>query len=81
MSKLFKLDFNDLFNGLLFAIIGNIVMYLMVIFSSLYELAIKGLPFEVNIDFQAILVISIFSALTYLSKRFFSNPVGDVLTK
>lgn len=81
MSKLWELDWKDILNGLLFAVIGNVVMYLLVIFSSLYQLVINGDPFVINIDFKAIVVVAIFSALTYLSKRFVSNENGNVLQK
>lgn len=81
MSHLFKLNGYDFFNGLIVAILGNVVMYLLAIFSELYGLVLKGDPFVISINWEAVLVVGIFSALTYLSKRFVSNPAGDVLTK
>lgn len=81
MSKLFEVNLKDLFNGLVFAVLGNVIMYLTAIFSELYGLVLKGDPFVIRINWEAVLVVGIFSALTYLSKRFISNPAGDVLTK
>jgi uncharacterized BrkB/YihY/UPF0761 family membrane protein len=81
MSDLFKLDWKDVLNGLLFAIIGNVVMYLLVIFTGLYQLVMNGQPFVIDVNFQAIVVVAIFSALTYLSKRFISGNSGNVLQK
>ncbi len=79
MSKLFKLDLSDFFNGLIIAVLGNVVFYLLVIFGELYKLALNGDPFQISINWNTILVIAVFSALTYLSKRFVSDSAGNVL--
>jgi len=81
MSDLFKLNWKDLLNGILMAVIGNVVVYLLIIFTSLYELVMKGLPFDIKVDGKSILVIAIFSFLSYIAKRFFSGSTGTVLIK
>ena len=81
MSNLFSLDWKDFLNGLIMAVLGNVVFYLLMIFGSLYELVMKGQEFSIEINFKAILVIAIFSFLTYLSKRLFSGSTGTVLKK
>lgn len=81
MSNLFRLNFKDLLNGLVIAVLGNVIVYLLAIFGELYQLVINGEPFSIIINWKAILVVGVFSALTYLSKRFISNPSGEVFTK
>ena len=81
MSNLFTLNWKDFFNGILMAIIGNVVLYLLIIFTSLYELVMKGLPFDIKIDWKAVLVVAIFSFLSYIAKRFFSGQSGVVFGK
>lgn len=81
MSTLFSLDYKDFLNGLFMAVLGNVVFYLMAIFTDLYALVMKGESFKIVINWQAILVIAIFSFLSYLVKRFFSGTTGVVLTK
>ena len=81
MSNLFELDLKDFLNGLITAIISGVVLYLLGIFSALYQLVINGQPFSLNIQWQAVLVVAMFSALTYLSKRFLSGTNGGVLQK
>ena len=80
MSNLFSLDWRDLLNGLITAVLGSVVLYLLAIFSSLYQLVINGEPFKIAIDGQAVLVVAVFSALTYLAKRFVSGNSGVVLS-
>lgn len=79
MSNLFKLDWKDFLNGLFMAVLGNIVFYLIAIFSDLYQLVMNGEHFEIVINWRAIMVIAIFSFLTYLSKRLFSGTNGTIL--
>lgn len=81
MSNLFELDYKDFLNGLAMAVIGNVVVYLLAIFGELYRLVINGDPFSIIINWNAILVVGIFSALTYLVKRLFSGENGTLLTK
>lgn len=81
MSDLFTLDFKDFLNGLFMAVLGNIVFYLIAIFSDLYQLVMNGEHFEIVINWKAIMVIAIFSFLTYISKRLFSNSNGIILGK
>lgn len=81
MSNLWKLDWKDILNGLIMAIIGPVLFYLLDIFASIYELIIKHQPFSIYIDFKAVLAIAIFSALLYFTKRFFSGTTGNVLQK
>ena len=81
MSDLFKLNGKDFLNGLIMAVIGNVVVYLMAIFSELYKLVMNGDPFSITINWNAVLVVGITSALTYLSKRLVSGPTGNVLVK
>lgn len=81
MSNIFSLNWKDLVNGLVMAVLGNVIIYLMAIFGSLYELVINNQPFEISINWNAVLVVSIWAVLTYLSKRFISNPAGTVLGK
>lgn len=81
LSKLWSLDLNDFFNGLVMAVLGNVVIYLMVIFNELAQLALNGDPFQIVINWQIVKVIAISSFLTYLSKRFVSGETGTVLAK
>ena len=81
MSELFKLNFKDLLNGLIMAVMGNVVLYLLATFSELYKLVMNGDPFNIVVNWDAILVVGVFSALTYLSKRFVSGKTGAVLVK
>lgn len=81
MSDLFKLDWKDLLNGLLMAVFGNVVLYLLAIFTNLYELVMKGEPFQIAVDWKSVLVVAIFSFLTYLAKRFFSGKTGTFFIK
>lgn len=81
MSNLWELNFKDWINGLIFAVIADIVAYLMVIFGNLYQLVINHQEVNLNLDWEALLIIAIFSILTYLSKRFVSGTTGAVLQK
>jgi len=79
MSKLWNLDWSDFFNGLVMAVLGNVVVYLMVIFNELAQLALNGDPFKIIINWEIVKVIAISAFLTYLSKRLFSDSQGTVL--
>lgn len=81
MSDLFKLNLKDLLNGLVMAVMGNVVLYLLATFNELYKLVMNGDPFSIVINWEAILVVGTFSALTYLSKRFVSGKTGTILVK
>jgi len=81
MSDLFSINWKDILNGFLFAVLGDVVMYLLAIFGGLYELVLDGKPFQIHINIQAIIVVAVFSGLTYLSKRFLSGTTGNLLQK
>lgn len=81
LSKLWTIDWNDLFNGLVTAIYGAVLTYLTGIFASLYQLVINNQPFEIFIDWKVALVIGVYAGLTYLSKRFTSGKTGTVFAK
>jgi len=81
MSDLFKLNWKDLFNGAIMAVIGDVVLYLLVIFKELYQLVMQNQPFQIELDWRAIFIVAVFSFLSYLAKRFFSGTTGSVLVK
>jgi hypothetical protein len=81
MSNLWELNLKDWLNGLIFAVIADIIAYLMIVFGNLYQLVINKQPFVLEINWQALVIIAVFSALTYLSKRFVSGPTGTLLKK
>lgn len=78
-SNLWKLNWKDLLNGLITAVLGSVIFYMLAIFTSIYEKVMSGTPFSLGIDWRSIMVVAIFSALTYLSKRFVSNSSGTTL--
>lgn len=79
LSKLWRADFKDIFNGFITAIYGALLTYLFGVFDGLYQLAIKGEPFQVQVDLKAMLVIGIFAGVSYLLKRFTSDNKGTLL--
>lgn len=81
MSNLFTLNWKDFLNGLIMAVVGNVVFYLMIIFGDLYALVMQKQPFHISIDWTAVWVIAVFSFLSYLVKRFFSGSTGTILVK
>jgi len=78
-SNLFKIDWIDLFNGLVTTIIGALITYLYGVFAALYQLVVNHEVFVIQIDLQAMLVIGVFAGLSYLMKRFVSDSAGVVL--
>lgn len=78
MSNLWNLDWKDLFNGIVTAILGAIITYLVGVFGALYQLVIAGEPFDIMIDLKAMIVIGSFAGLSYLAKRFFSDDKGMI---
>jgi len=80
-SNLFSVNLKDVLNGLFTAVLGAITTYLIGVFAALYQLVINGQPFEIQVNFQAMIVMGVFAGLVYLQKRFFSNSENNVLTK
>jgi len=79
MSKLFKLDLKDVLNGFFTSVFGGVTIYLLGVFYALYQAVNNNEPFKIHVNFEAVLVIAIFSGLSYLVKRFFSGENGTIL--
>jgi hypothetical protein len=79
LSKLWRADVMDLLNGLITAIYGALLTYIYGVFDGLYQLAIKGEPFQVDISWNMMLIIGVFAGVSYLFKRFTSDRKGIIL--
>lgn len=79
MSNLWNLDWKDIFKGLVTSIYGALLIYLFGVFAGLYQSVINGLPFNITVDSQAMIVIGVFAGLSYLMTRYTSDTKGDLL--